>query len=91
MTIDELKKVDVYALALTSFELLSEQEPFSEYRNIHKIRKAINDGEILNILEKSEFGISSAKKILLKMALSQDRPSADFFLKKFNQIIAAEI
>lgn len=91
LTIGELKSVDVYALALTTFELLSEEEPFADCRNIHEIRKAIKDGEILNILAKKDCGISSAKKDLLKMALSHDRPSAADFLSKFNRIIAVEI
>lgn len=91
LTIEELKSVDVYASALTAFELLTEEEPFSECRNTHEIRKAISDGEILNILARNECGISKAKKDLLTTALSQDRPSAAEFLKNFTRIIAAEI
>lgn len=90
LTIDQLKSVDVYALAFTTFELLIEQDPFSECRNINEIRKAIRNDEILNILAKNEDGISQPKKDLLKTALSSDRPSAADFLKKFNQITAAE-
>ncbi|XP_031637138.1 serine/threonine-protein kinase Sgk1-like [Contarinia nasturtii] len=90
LTIDELKSVDVYALALTSFELLTEEEPFSECRNIHEIRRAICYGDILKTVANKDCGISAAKKDLLKSALSQNRPTAADFLKKFNQIIAAE-
>lgn len=77
-------------MALTTFELLTEQEPFSECRNINEIRKAIRDDEILNILAKNDGGISQPKKDLLKTALSPVRPSAADFLKNFNQITAAE-
>lgn len=90
LTIDELKRVDVYALALTTVELLTEKEPFHECKNIHQIRKAILAGEIPTM---AESGISTEKKHLLRTALSKnpiERPSAAGFLKSFNQIIAAE-
>lgn len=90
LTIDELKHVDVYSLALTSLELLLEKEPFDDCTNIHQIRKAILAGEIPT-MEGS--GISTAKKSLLKTALSKyanERPSAAEFLVSFNRIIAAE-
>ncbi|KAJ6638867.1 putative serine/threonine-protein kinase/receptor, partial [Pseudolycoriella hygida] len=90
LTIEQLKQVDVYSLALTTVELLIEKEPFDHCKNIHQIRKAIRDGEIPK-LEGS--GISTEKKDLLKMALSRnatDRPSAARFLKSFKQIIATE-
>lgn len=90
LTIEQLKRVDVYSLALTSAELLAEKEPF-DGRNIHQIRKAIKDGEIPIPME--EAGISTKKKTLLVMAMSKnarDRPTAATFLGTFEHIIAAE-
>lgn len=90
LTIEELKRVDVYSLALTSAELLAEKEPFAD-KNIHQIRKAINYGEVPISLE--EGGISTTKKMLLVTALSKnarERPTATTFLESFKQIIAAE-
>lgn len=90
LTIDQLKRVDVYSLALTSAELLAEKEPF-DGKNIHQIRKAIKDGEVPIPME--EGGISTKKKILLVTALSsnaRERPTATKFLELFDQIIAAE-
>lgn len=93
LTIEELKLVDVYSLALTTFELLSEEEPFSECKNIHQTRKAIIDGDIIKTVTNSCCGISTAKKNLLKSALTPNRfarPTATDFLYQFNQIIATE-
>lgn len=90
LTIDELKLVDVYSLALTTVELLTEEEPFSDCTNIHQIRQAIRDGEILQTLAKEKCAISAAKKDLLKSALSQNRPSAADFLTRFSRIITTE-
>lgn len=91
LTIENLKPVDVYSLALTTVELLTEREPFDNCKNIHQIRKAIQAGEIPTM---DASGISTDKKRLLKTALSKiaiERPSAAGFLKTFNEIIAAEI
>lgn len=90
LKVDQLKRVDVYSLALTIVELLTEIEPYEGY-NIHQIRKAIKDGETPSM---EKYGISSAKEVLLKKALSQnaiDRPTAGEFLIKFSNIIASEI
>ncbi|XP_055308176.1 uncharacterized protein LOC129572258 [Sitodiplosis mosellana] len=90
LTIEELKLVDVYSLALTSVELLTEKEPFNDCKNIHQIRKAISAGEMPTM---KEIEISTDKKRLLTTALSKyaiERPSAALFLKSFKQIIAKE-
>lgn len=90
LTIDQLKPVDVYSLALTTLELLTEKEPFDECKNVHQIRKAILAGEIPTM---DGCGVSTDKKRLLKKALSKnakERPSAAEFLTYFNRIIAAE-
>lgn len=90
LTIAQLKLVDVYSLALTTVELLTEKEPFADCKNVHQIRKAISSGEIPTM---DGCGISAEKKHLLKLGLSQhaiDRPTAAEFLKKFREIIAAE-
>lgn len=90
LTIEELKRVDVYSLALTSVELLTEQEPFHDCRNVHQIRRAIAAGEIPNM---KESGISEQKEGLLKRALSEhasERPSAIEFLVSFKLTIAVE-
>lgn len=91
LTIEELKRVDVYSLALTTVELLTEKEPFDKCKNIHQIRKAIRDGEMPIPMNGS--GISTSKKSLLRSALSNnasDRPCASEFLESFNRINAAE-
>lgn len=91
LTIEELKRVDVYSLALTSAELLAEKEPFDGIRNIHQIRRAIRDGEIPIPME--EAGVSPMKRWLLVKALSKnarERPTAAKFLETFKQIIYAE-
>lgn len=90
LTIEQLKRVDVYSLALTTAELLAETEPFAG-KTIHQIRKAITDGEAPIPID--EAGILTMKKHLLVKALStnaSDRPTAISFLTSFNQIIAAE-
>lgn len=90
LTIEGLKRVDVYSMALTTVELLTEKEPFADCSNIHQIRKAISAGEIPPM---EESGISSYKKSLLIKALSKspiERPSATGFLNSFKQIIDAE-
>lgn len=90
LTIEELKWVDVYSMALTSAELLAEKEPF-DGKNIHQIRKAIKDGEVPISMEES--GISTKKRMLLVTAMSSyayERPTAIKFLESFNQIIATE-
>lgn len=91
LTIEELKRVDVYSLALTAAELFAEKEPF-DGKNIHQIRKAIKDGEMPIPME--EAGISTKKKMLLASALSKnarERPTAAGFLESFKHIVNAEI
>ena len=90
LTTEELKLVDVYSLALTTVELLTEREPFDDCKNIHQIRKAISAGEIPTM---KGIDISTDKELLLRTALSKyavERPSAAEFLNSFNKIIAAE-
>lgn len=90
LTVDQLKCVDVYSLALTTVELLTEVEPYDGF-NIHQVRKAIRDGETPSM---DGYGISATKKHLLKMALSENvskRPTAHEFLLKFDEIVASEL
>lgn len=90
LTFEALKLVDVYSLAVTSVELLTEREPF-DGKNIHAIRRAVENGDIPISMDES--GISEEKKRLLKKSLSKyayERPSADAFLKSFKQIIATK-
>lgn len=90
LKVEQLKCVDIYSLAITIVELLTEVEPFDGY-NLHQIRRAIKEGKTPPM---ENFGISEEKRGLLKEALSQsaiDRPKAGEFLNKFKKIIAAEI
>lgn len=89
LTVEQLKAVDVYSLALTMVELLTEKEPFDHLRNVHQIRKAIQDGEQQSL---DGYGIPANKQFLLKQALSttaSQRPPASSFLMQFKRIVEA--
>lgn len=86
LTVAKLKIADVYSLALTSVELLTEKEPFDGL-NIHQIRKAKSNGEIPSL---AGFDIPASMQDLIKKALSKNveiRPTAQVFLDDFNKAI----
>lgn len=81
LTIKELKFVDVYSLAVTMVELLTEGINFA------RIHQAIIDGNANSL---DGYGIPENKQILLKGALSNEmanRPTAALFLEEFERII----
>lgn len=84
LSVTQLKIADVYSLALTSVELLTEKEPFDGL-NIHQIRKAKSNGDMPSL---AGFSIPASMQDLLKISLSKSveiRPTAQKFLDDFNK------
>lgn len=82
LTIEKLMAADIYSMALTIVELITEEEPFKGC-NQHQLRKAVLDGERPS-LESTE--VPTELKALLSTCMSQAvsmRPSADCFLASY--------
>ena len=82
LTAEEYKAVDIYSLAITVIELMTEKTPFDGL-NHNQVRKAVVDGDIrdLDLIDQPDL------KRLLTECVSvrpSERPSATQFLQQFN-------
>ena len=82
LTSEEYKAVDIYSLAITVIELMTQKEPFDGL-NHNQIRKAVIDGDVrdLDLIDQPDL------KRLLTECVSirpSERPSATQFLQQFN-------
>ena len=85
LTLDQFKAVDVYSLAVTVVELMTEKEPF-DGMNKNQIRKAVMSGENK---DQQEIDHPPLKRLLSASLskLPRDRPSADQFKRQFDDFV----
>lgn len=83
LTTTELMAADVYSMALTIVELISEEEPFDNY-NVHQIRKAVLAGKTPSLDD-----VSDMLKPLLSACLgkAKQRPVAANLLSRYLDLI----
>ena len=82
LTIEKLMAADIYSMALTIVELITEKEPFDGY-NQHQLRKAVLAGERPSL---KSADVPMDLETLLSTCMSEaasKRPSADCFLASY--------
>lgn len=82
LTVEDLMAADIYSMALTIVELISEEEPFDGF-NQNQVRKAVLAGETPSV---DDVPVELRKLIGKCMGEARYRPSASKFLESYSKV-----